>query len=1536
MAGPPAPPPLPTRSPFSLAEFRAAGTSPPSTTSSTTTLAIPPQISTISLADTIADVSSFIPISLDLGAHNYYHWRHLFSIHLGRCGLRHHIDGSYPPQPTDPRWVKDDLAIIQWIYTRISTELFNLVSNDDATAADLWASLQQLFQDNSDARINALNTELRTITQGDAPVTVFCQRIKAIGDELRELGDRVEDRTLINALLVGLGDQFEKQQSFIPMLKPYPSFKEVRSILQQEEKNQARKAQRAPQVFHAAAPAATLPRPSSTSTPQPPPGWRPSPNYRGKHPIYRPPQPRPASTAPAPTTAPSPAPPTWSPQHDPWTGLVQAWSMPWSAPSPYGAPPAYTGSWNPGLRPATGSPGLLGPRPPAHVYTATPTPPPGAPGPLPNYYTMPAYGTMQASYPHQLPPPPHVNMQASGPSAQPQQPTWDQAAFINAMNNFTLNNEGTDWIFDSGASSHMSSNMNLLSACFPSPFSTITIGDGSTIPVSCTGNSYIPSSSTNFLLNNILVVPSLIKNLISVRQFCIDNQVILAFDPFGLSVKDLKMGEVLARYNSTGDLYPLHGAPTSTPRAMLASVDLWHRRLGHPNKFTLSSLLRDFCIPSSTASHNPSLCTACQCGKNVRLPFGASTTYATFPFELLHCDLWTSPVPSVSGYKYYLVLLDDYSHYIWTFPLRAKSDVHTIFLNFRQYVLTHFGLPIRFIQCDNGREFDNTQNRNFFLSQGILLRFSCPYTSPQNGKAERSLRSINDILRTLLLQASLPSKFWAETLRTATLLINIRPTKTCPLYSPFESLFLSHPDYSSLRVFGCLCFPNTASTTQNKLAPRSLPCIHLGLSDDHKGYRCFDPSSGRVLVSRHVVFDENVFPYAATQTSAQPNPSTSPKTPSPLVPAAVISAAADLLPVFQPRQPTAADFSLNSLPRQPLAEPLPIPPTASTSQPPSPTDQPPTVSPVSTVEQPNPSSSLSPTNHVETHTETPTQSHDTPPLPPRAVPIPPRNNDHVMRTRGKRGFILPTQRLNLTATTTISPIPTSYKRALLDPLWFSAMRDEFDALEQNNTWTLVPKPSGVNVVSGKWVFRHKFHADGTLARYKARWVCRGFSQQHGIDFDETFSPVVKPSTIRVVLSLAVSTSWPIHQLDVKNAFLHGTLNETVYCQQPSGFENSSSPNLVCLLQKSLYGLKQAPRAWFQRFATFIQTIGFISSKCDSSLFIFRSSEHTAYLLLYVDDIILTASSSSFLKHIISSLNREFSMTDLGPLHHFLGINVSRTKSTLFLSQRQYLLDLLSRAGMSDCQPSRTPADTGAKLSATGDPISDPTFYRSITGALQYATLTRPDISYSVQQACLFMHDPRAPHLAHVKRILRYLKGTLDHGLLINSSSPTSLTVYSDADWAGCPDTRRSTSGFCVYLGDNLVSWCSKRQVTVSRSSAEAEYRSVAHAVAEAVWLRQLLVELHQPIERATIVYCDNISAVYMASNPVQHRRTKHIEIDIHFVREKVALGEVRVLHVPTTAQFADIFTKGLPTASFTDIRSSLNIVPPDAETAGGY
>ncbi|GJS78895.1 ribonuclease H-like domain-containing protein [Tanacetum coccineum] len=318
---------------------------------------------------------------------------------------------------------------------------------------------------------------------------------------------------------------------------------------------------------------------------------------------------------------------------------------------------------------------------------------------------------------------------------------------------------------------------------------------------------------------------------------------------------------------------------------------------------------------------------------------------------------------------------------------------------------------------------------------------------------------------------------------------------------------------------------------------------------------------------------------------------------------------------------------------------------------------------------------------------------------------------------------------------------------------------------------------------------------------------------------------------------------------------------------------------------------------------------------------------TAYLLLYVDDIVLTASSESLLQQIIKSLHQEFAMTNLGPLNYFLGISVTHDSSGLFLSQKKYAIEILDRAHMDNCNPSRTSIDNESKLGSDGNPVSDPTLYWSLAGSLQYLTFTRPDISYAVQQVCLYMHDPREPYFSALKRILRYVRGTLDYGLQLFFSSTTDLVAYLDADWPGCPTTRRSTSGYCVFLGNNLLSWSSKSQPTLSRSSAEAKYRGVANVVAETCWLRNLLYELHTPLSSATLVYCDNISAVYLSCNQVQHQRTKHIEIDIHFVRDLVVAGQIRVLHVPSCYQFADIFTKGLPSALFEEFRSSLRCPP---------
>ncbi|CAL8995682.1 unnamed protein product [Prunus brigantina] len=520
---------------------------------------------------------------------------------------------------------------------------------------------------------------------------------------------------------------------------------------------------------------------------------------------------------------------------------------------------------------------------------------------------------------------------------------------------------------------------------------------------------------------------------------------------------------------------------------------------------------------------------------------------------------------------------------------------------------------------------------------------------------------------------------------------------------------------------------------------------------------------------------------------------------------------------------------------------------------------------------------------------------------PVVLAVPPMNL-HPMQTRSKSGIVK--KKVFLTTLQESGGVdlalvePATYRSALKVPVWLTAMKEEVDALHSQGTWSLVPLPPNKNLVGCKWIFKIKKHADGSIARHKARLVAKGFSQEPGQDYGETFSPVVQPTTVRIVLALAAHFGWPLRQLDVKNAFLHGILQEEVYMAQPPGFEDSHHPTLVCKLHKSLYGLKQAPRAWNDRFTSFLPTLGFQHTYSDSSLFVKQVDSGIVILLVYVDDIIITGSAISEIHKVIHSLTVEFELKDLGDLHYFLGIQISRTNSGLFLSQSKYVQDLLVKTEMTEAKACDTPCLPYHRLlKDDGQPYGNPTLYRSIVGALQYLTFTRPDIAFSVHQVCQFMQTPMVSHFTAVKRILRYLKGTMSFGLRYTRGN-LNLTAFSDADWAGDPNDRRSTTGLVVFLGSNPVSWSSKKQQTVSRSSTEAEYRALSTTSAELDWIKQLLVFLQVPIAQQPVLFCDNLSAIALSFNLVQSiERTKHIEIDVHFVRERVAKQQLFVRFV---------------------------------------
>jgi histone deacetylase 1/2 len=507
--------------------------------------------------------------------------------------------------------------------------------------------------------------------------------------------------------------------------------------------------------------------------------------------------------------------------------------------------------------------------------------------------------------------------------------------------------------------------------------------------------------------------------------------------------------------------------------------------------------------------------------------------------------------------------------------------------------------------------------------------------------------------------------------------------------------------------------------------------------------------------------------------------------------------------------------------------------------------------------------------------------------------------------------------------------PSSLTDALQNENWRKAMEEEYDALLKNKTWHLVPPNMSKNIIDCKWVYRVKNNADGTIDRYKARLVAKGYKQRYGIDYEDTFSPVVKAATIRTVLAVAVSRGWFLRQLDVKNAFLHGVLEEEVYMRQPPGFEDQNSPNYICKLDKALYGLKQAPRAWFSRLSSKLHALGFTSSKTDTSLFLYHKSGITLYVLIYVDDIIVTSSSDKAITALLKDLNDDFAIKDLGDLHFFLGLEVKKTESGLLLTQEKYARDLLDKVGMTNCKSAPTPMSSTEKLSLYDGTLLTPddnTQYQSIVGALQYLTLTRPDLCFSVNKVCQYLHAPTTTHWTAVKRILRYIKDTLGVGLSFQRSSSTLLSAFSDADWAGCPDDRRSTGGFAIFIGPNLVSWSARKQATVSRSSTEAEYKALANATAELIWVEALLGELGVKLQQPPCLWCDNLGATYLSANPIFHARMKHIEIDYHFVRERVACKNLEIRFISSKDQIADGFTKALPVERLNEFKRNLNLL----------
>lgn len=505
--------------------------------------------------------------------------------------------------------------------------------------------------------------------------------------------------------------------------------------------------------------------------------------------------------------------------------------------------------------------------------------------------------------------------------------------------------------------------------------------------------------------------------------------------------------------------------------------------------------------------------------------------------------------------------------------------------------------------------------------------------------------------------------------------------------------------------------------------------------------------------------------------------------------------------------------------------------------------------------------------------------------------------------------------------------PTNYDEAQSKEEWKASMQEEISAIVKNETWELVNLPKGKSAIGLKWVYKVKYAADGEVQRYKSRLVAKGYVQRQGVDYVDTYSPVARYETVRIILGLAAQNQWSVFQFDVKSAFLNGSLEEDVYVDQPEGFVVEGQEEKVYKLKKALYGLKQAPRAWYGRLDAYLRGDGFHRSDNEPTLYVkVRSSDDIIIVCVYVDDIIYTSSSTALIEEFRQSMTNEFEMSDLGLLRYFLGFQVEQTTDRIFLKQEKYALDLLKRFNMENCKTSSTPMNTSEKLIVSdGTPKANESLFRSLVGGLMYLTNSRPDIAFPVSLVSRFMHNPTMHHLGAAKRILRYIRATSSYGIWYRRVSDFRLMGYTDSDWAGFVDDRKSTSGYVFNLGSGAVSWLSRKQATVALSSSEAEYIAATSATCQAIWMRRILADLHHVQGRSTDIYCDNKATISMTKNPVFHGRTKHIELRHHFIRDVVKDRTIVMKYCPTDDQVADGFTKALSYQKFDKFRSSLNV-----------
>ena len=1034
-----------------------------------------------------------------------------------------------------------------------------------------------------------------------------------------------------------------------------------------------------------------------------------------------------------------------------------------------------------------------------------------------------------------------------------------------------------------------------------------------------------------------LHTPTLSANLISVSAF--DRAGLTTTFGGGSGIIRKADGTVVLTGRGEKGMYVVDTISDHSPMAMSSlsrptSLEQWHRRLTHCSPATIQEMADLVDGLTIVGKDLRGKCEDCIVGRQTRRPFDEQSDTSVDPLELVSFDLWgPSRTQSAGGKIYFMPIVDAGTSYKYGAYLPDKSDVSTIAAFDKFCATAEFltGQKIQRLRTD--RAYDSAAWTDYCQKHSILHEFTAPYSSAQNGLAERAIRTTMDDVQTLLHDSGLGLSYWAEAAAYSIATRNLIPSRRHPGKIPLESFSGKRQNISHLRVFGSKCWAKIPTvhgvqvTGGSKLDPRSLECVLLGYASGLGNYRVQDVVSRRVFVSHDVVFEKG-HPHRTSPTVGEQIPLFD-----------TLSTVDDNVGLEndqRDQQPSVTDTDTTSGTRNPGSD-LPAPDL------------------VDHFVNPDTSAPVNPDIPVPVANSEPRRS--TRIAKPSAAIL--ESRDYQQReaasrsggedwaTEGRQAYVpSPFDRLNIELdgyiaciadTKASHNIPQSYTHAMAtDPdRWMLPMKVEMETLKKKHTWDLVKPPPGANVMGSMWVYDIKWDGEGNRIKDKARLVGKGYTQQLGVDYNETWAGVTRLESVRMTAAIAAKLDLKLWRINFVGAYLNSLTKEDIYMKQPEGFVEPGFEDHVCKLVHTIYGTMQGAHDWYETLLATYDKLGYTTSRADPCVRYKRAKGEYTITDTYTDDIFGASTSDMEIERRKKEMGAEWEIKDVGETEYFLRMQVQQDlkRGIIRLTQRPYWEHVLNRFDLKEIPPRNTPLPAELILDSNMSPKTDSEKldmhdkpYRAILGSVMWGQLaTRPDLSFAVSLLARFQANPGMDHWKALLHVVGYIKNTIDFGITYSRDGDLNPIAYADADYGGCRDTRRSTSGYVFTMAGGPVTWSSKRQATVALSTVEAEYVAMSRCAQQMVWTQSWLEEADIDFTRPGVIKGDSRGGIALTKNTRDHGKIKHINIRHHYLRDLVRNGDIVFEQVPSADNLADLFTKPLARDHHVRLLQGLNI-----------